>query len=37
VRKKKCDAQNELTEKVKNHPAYKKIIKTEHAIKEIVR
>lgn len=37
VRKKKCDAQNELTEKVKNHPGYRKIIETEHAIKEIVR
>lgn len=37
VRKKKCEAQNELTERVKQHPAYRNIIKTENAIKEIVR
>lgn len=37
VRKKKSEAQNELTERVKQHPAYRNIIKTENAIKEIVR
>jgi len=29
VRKKKCEAQNELTERVKKHPDYKKIMKPE--------
>lgn len=37
VRKRKCEAQSELTEKVKKHPAYRKIIETEKAIKDIVR
>ena len=36
VRKKKCEAQSELTEKVKRHPAYMKIQKTEIAAREVV-
>jgi RNA polymerase sigma factor (sigma-70 family) len=36
VRKKKCEAQNELTEKVKRHPGYKRIMKTEDAAREVV-
>lgn len=37
VRKKKCEAQNELTEKVKQHPEYKRIINTENAVRDVVR
>lgn len=37
VRKKKCEAQNELTEKVKKHPAYLQIVQTERAAKDIIR
>jgi len=37
VRKKKSEAQNELTGKVKNHPAYKKIQSTDDAIRDVVR
>jgi RNA polymerase sigma factor (sigma-70 family) len=33
VRKKKCEAQNELIMKVKNHPDYKKIMNPEGALK----
>ena len=36
VRKKKCEAQNELTEKVKKHPCYKRIRSTELATREVV-
>ena len=36
VRKKKCEAQSELTEKVKNHPAYIRIKSTETAAREVV-
>jgi RNA polymerase sigma factor (sigma-70 family) len=36
VRKKKSEAQNELIEKVKKHPAYIKIKNTEMAAREIV-
>lgn len=36
VRKKKCEAQSELTEKVKKHPGYMKIKSTEIAAKEVV-
>ena len=36
VRKKKCEAQNELTEKVKKHPGYRKIMSTDNAVKEVV-
>ena len=36
VRKKKCEAQNELTEKVKKHPGYKRIRSTELATREVV-
>ena len=36
VRKKKCEAQSELTEKVKNHPDYKRIKRTEKVAKEVV-
>jgi RNA polymerase sigma factor (sigma-70 family) len=36
VRKKKSEAQSELTEKVKNHPAFKKIQSTEMAAREVV-
>ena len=34
--KKKCEAQSELTEKVKKHPGYMKIKSTEIAAKEVV-
>jgi RNA polymerase sigma factor (sigma-70 family) len=37
VRKKKCEAQSELTEKVKKHPGYMRIIRTEIAAREVVR
>ncbi len=37
VRKKKCEAQSELTEKVKKHPGYMRIKKTEIAAREVVR
>jgi RNA polymerase sigma factor (sigma-70 family) len=36
VRKKKCEAQNELTEKVKRHPEYIRIKRTEIAAREVV-
>ncbi len=36
VRKKKCEAQTELTEKVKNHPGYKEIMNSERIAKDIV-
>ena len=36
VRKKKCEAQGELTEKVKRHPGYMRIKKTEIAAREVV-
>lgn len=36
VRKKKSEAQGELTEKVKQHPGYRKIMKTEEAAREVV-
>jgi RNA polymerase sigma factor (sigma-70 family) len=36
VRKKKCEAQNKLTEKVKKHPGYKRIRSTEMATKDVV-
>jgi RNA polymerase sigma factor (sigma-70 family) len=36
VRKKKCEAQNELTEKVRRHPDYVKIKRTEIAAREVV-
>ena len=36
VRKKKCEAQIELTEKVKKHPGYKGIMNSERIAKEIV-
>jgi RNA polymerase sigma factor (sigma-70 family) len=36
VRKKKCEAQSELTEKVKKHPGYKRIRRTELAAREVV-
>jgi len=36
VRKKKSKAQGELTDKVKLHPGYIKIMKTENAAKEVV-
>jgi RNA polymerase sigma factor (sigma-70 family) len=36
VRKKKCEAQNELTEKVKKHPGYMRIKSTEIAAREVV-
>jgi len=37
VRKKKCEAQAELTEKVKNHPEYLKIMKSKSMVQNIVR
>lgn len=37
VRKKKCEAQSELTERVKRHPGYKRIMKTENTARDIVR
>ena len=36
VRKKKCEAQSELTEKVKKHPDYMRIMSTEIAAREVV-
>jgi DNA-directed RNA polymerase specialized sigma24 family protein len=36
VRKKKCEAQNELTEKVKRHPGYMKIKRAEIMAREVV-
>jgi RNA polymerase sigma factor (sigma-70 family) len=36
VRKKKCEAQLELTEKVKNHPGYKEIMSSERIAKGVV-
>jgi len=36
VRKKKCLAQSELTEKVKKHPDFKRIMSTEDAAREVV-
>lgn len=36
VRKKKCEAQSELTEKVKKHPGYMRIKSTEIAAREVV-
>lgn len=36
VRKKKCEAQAELTEKVKRHPDYKRVIESETVTKRIV-
>jgi RNA polymerase sigma factor (sigma-70 family) len=36
VRKKKCEAQAELTEKVKNHPGYKGIMNSEKVAKGVV-
>jgi DNA-directed RNA polymerase specialized sigma24 family protein len=37
VRKKKCEAQSELTEKVRKHPGYMSIRKTEIAAREVIR
>jgi RNA polymerase sigma factor (sigma-70 family) len=37
VRKKKSEAQSELTEKVKKHPEYIRIKNTEMAVREVVR
>jgi RNA polymerase sigma factor (sigma-70 family) len=37
VRKKKCEAQSELTEKVKSHPDYRRIMITESAAKVVIR
>ena len=37
VRKKKSEAQSELTEKVKRHPGYMQIKSTENAAREVVR
>jgi RNA polymerase sigma factor (sigma-70 family) len=36
VRKKKCEAQAELTEKVKNHPGFKQIMSSEKIAKGVV-
>ncbi len=36
VRKKKCEAQSELTEKVKKHPGYMRIMSTESAARDVV-
>jgi hypothetical protein len=36
VRKKKCEAQAELTEKVKSHPGYKQIMSSESVAKGVV-
>lgn len=36
VRKKKCEAQGELIEKIKMHPDYKRIINSENTVKNIV-
>ena len=37
VRKRKCEAQNELTTKIKQHPGYIRIMNSERVAKEIVR
>lgn len=37
VRKKKYEAQNEFTRRVKEHPGYKKIIGSENALKSVIR
>jgi RNA polymerase sigma factor (sigma-70 family) len=37
VRKKKCEAQNELTLRIKQHPEYRRIMSTDHAARTIVR
>ncbi len=36
VRKKKCEAQSELTEKVKQHPGYKRIMNSESVSKSVI-
>ncbi|TAL73632.1 MAG: sigma-70 family RNA polymerase sigma factor [Bacteroidetes bacterium] len=36
VRKKKSEAQSELTEKVKKHPGYRRIMSTESAVRDVV-
>lgn len=36
VRKKKCEAQNELTERVKKHPDFKRIMNSESIVKKMV-
>ena len=36
VRKKKCEAQSELTEKVKRHPDYRRIISSESVTNDLV-
>jgi RNA polymerase sigma factor (sigma-70 family) len=36
VRKKKCEAQSELTEKVKRHPGYRRIMISEKAVRDVV-
>ena len=36
VRKKKCEAQGDLTEKVKKHPDYQRIMNSEKVVKDIV-
>ncbi len=36
VRKKKCEAQGELIEKVKKHPEYKRIMNSENLVKGII-
>ena len=36
VRKKKCEAQSELTKKVKKHPGYRRIMSTENAARDVV-
>ena len=36
VRKKKCEAQSELTKKVKKHPGYRRIMNTENAARDVV-
>ena len=36
VRKKKCEAQTELTEKIKNHPGYKEIMSSESVARDVV-
>jgi len=36
VRKKKCEAQNELTGKIKRHPAYKQIMRSDITASEVV-
>jgi RNA polymerase sigma factor (sigma-70 family) len=36
VRKKKCEAQNEMAEKVKKHPEYRRIMKAENIVTDAV-